>query len=176
MGGAALLCADSALRAGAGLVSLATRAEHVAAALVRRPEIMCAALASANQLLRLVERADVCVVGPGLGQGAWSRSLLSGVAGSDQPQVWDADALNLLAAGQVSAPRHGVLTPHPGEAARLLGIDVGMPLMRIQRHAFVGQRLMDYSVSLYRADRYKLWVPLERVRTSTRRPAASRDL
>ncbi|WP_271394995.1 GntR family transcriptional regulator [Neomicrococcus lactis] len=63
----------------------------------------------------------------------------------------------------------------PSEA-RLLGIDVGMPLMRIQRHAFVGQRLMDYSVSLYRADRYKLWVPLERVRTSTRRPAASRDL
>lgn len=123
MGGAALLSADSALRAGAGLVSLATRAEHVAAALVRRPEIMCAAVASANQLLALVERADVCVVGPGLGQAAWGRSLLSGVSGIKQPQVWDADALNLLAAGQVAAPRQGVLTPHPGEAARLLGIE-----------------------------------------------------
>lgn len=122
MGGAALLCADSALRAGAGLVSLATRAEHVAAALVRRPEIMCTALASANQLLALTERADVCVVGPGLGQGAWARSLLSGVCGLDVPQVWDADALNLLAAGQVVAPGQGVLTPHPGESARLLGI------------------------------------------------------
>ena len=84
---------------------------------------MSAAVASANQLLALVERADVCVVGPGLGQTAWGRSLLSVVAGSDQPQVWDADALNLLAVGQVAAPRHGVLTPHPGEAARLLGID-----------------------------------------------------
>ena len=125
MGGAALLCAESALRAGTGLVSLATRAEHVAASLVRRPEIMCAAVASANQLLALTERADICVVGPGLGQGqgAWSRSLLSGVCGLDMPQVWDADALNLLAAGQVAAPGRGVLTPHPGEAARLLGAD-----------------------------------------------------
>lgn len=123
MGGAALLCADSALRAGAGMVTLATRAEHVAAALVRRPEIMCAAVASANQLLALAERADVCVLGPGLGQGAWSRSLLSSVAGLGAPQVWDADALNLLAAGQVPAPRQGVLTPHPAEAARLLGQD-----------------------------------------------------
>jgi NAD(P)H-hydrate epimerase len=123
MGGAALLCADSALRAGAGMVSLATRAEHVAAALVRRPEIMCAAVASANQLLALIERADVCVVGPGLGQGAWSRSLLSGVCAFDAPQVWDADALNLLAAERVTSPRQGVLTPHPGEAARLLGVD-----------------------------------------------------
>ncbi len=80
-------------------------------------------MASAKQLLALTERADVCGVGPGLGQGAWSRSLLSGVCGLDMPQVWDADALNLLAAGQVAAPDQGVLTPHPGEAARLLGID-----------------------------------------------------
>ncbi|WAJ36985.1 NAD(P)H-hydrate dehydratase [Pseudomonas sp. GOM7] len=123
MGGAALLCADSALRAGAGLVSLATRTEHVGASLVRRPEIMCTGVASANQLLALLERADVCAVGPGLGQGGWSRSLLSAVAGRSLPQVWDADALNLLAAGQVTAPRQIVLTPHPGEAARLLGLD-----------------------------------------------------
>ncbi|GIZ12870.1 NAD(P)H-hydrate dehydratase [Pseudomonas sp. NCCP-436] len=121
MGGAALLCADSGLRAGAGLVSLATRAEHVTAALVRRPEIMCTAVASANQLQTLLPRADVCVVGPGLGQGSWARSLLSAVEGLEQPQVWDADALNLLATGLVGAPRMGVLTPHPGEAARLLG-------------------------------------------------------
>jgi ADP-dependent NAD(P)H-hydrate dehydratase / NAD(P)H-hydrate epimerase len=107
---------------GAALVSLATREEHVAAALVRRPEVMCAGVLSANQLLPLLERADVCVVGPGLGQGAWGRGLLSAVAAVERPQVWDADALNLLAAGRVAAPRLGVLTPHPGEAARLLGI------------------------------------------------------
>ena len=93
----------------------------VTAALARRPELMCAAIASANQLYPLVEAADVLVVGPGLGQAAWGRSLLSAVANARQAQVWDADALNLLAAGQVSLPAGAVLTPHPGEAARLLG-------------------------------------------------------
>lgn len=122
MGGAGLLSAESALRAGAGLVSLATRNEHIAAALVRRPEVMSLGVASANQLLPLAQRADVGVVGPGLGQGAWSVGLLSVMAATDMPQVWDADALNLLAAGRCRAPRQGVITPHPGEAARLLGI------------------------------------------------------
>jgi hydroxyethylthiazole kinase-like uncharacterized protein yjeF len=122
--GAGLLTAESALRAGSGLVSLATRGEHVTAALARRPELMCAAVESANQLCSLVESADVLVVGPGLGQAAWGRSLLSAVANGRQAQVWDADALNLLAAGQVNLPAGCVLTPHPGEAARLLGCSV----------------------------------------------------
>jgi NAD(P)H-hydrate epimerase len=122
MGGAGLLSAESALRAGAGLVSLATRSEHVAAALVRRPEVMTQGMLSANQLLPLAQRADVGVVGPGLGQGAWSLGLLSVMAATEMPQVWDADALNLLAAGRCRAPVLGVITPHPGEAARLLGI------------------------------------------------------
>ncbi|MBU3056328.1 NAD(P)H-hydrate dehydratase [Pseudomonas indica] len=124
MGGAALLTAESALRSGAGMVSLATRAEHVPAVLARRPEVMAVAVASANQLLPLVERADVLVVGPGLGQMAWGRSLLSAVAGVGLAQVWDADALNLLATGAVSLPEGCVITPHPGEASRLLGQSV----------------------------------------------------
>jgi len=122
LGGAALLAAESALRSGAGLVSLATRGEHLAAALARSPELMSIAVASANQLLGLAERADVLVVGPGLGQAAWGRSLLSAAASRPGPQVWDADALNLLAAGAVSLPPGSLLTPHPGEAARLLGL------------------------------------------------------
>lgn len=125
LGGAALLGAESALRAGAGLVSLATRGAHVTAALARRPELMSRGVESANQALALMTRADVLVVGPGLGQEAWGRSLLSAAAGLAQPQVWDADALNLLAAGALGAPAHAVLTPHPGEAARLLGSDIG---------------------------------------------------
>lgn len=121
-GGAALLTAESALRGGAGMVSLATRSEHVAAALVRLPEVMVAPISSANQLLAMVEQASVLVVGPGMGQGSWARSLLSVAASSSKQQVWDADALNLLAAGAVSLPADSVITPHPGEAARLLGI------------------------------------------------------
>lgn len=121
-GGAALLAAQSALRCGAGLVSVATREVHVGAFLARCPELMVRGLASANQVLPLVEAADVLVVGPGLGQSAWGRSLLSVAASRrDKLQVWDADALNLLAAGVVQAPAGLVLTPHPGEAARLLG-------------------------------------------------------
>lgn len=46
--------------------------------------------------------------------------------------------------------------------ARLLNVDVGAPLLKIQRHAFVARAMVDYSVSYYRADRYKLWVPLQR--------------
>ncbi|WP_407313097.1 NAD(P)H-hydrate dehydratase [Pseudomonas sp. nanlin1] len=119
-GGAALLTAESALRSGAGMVTLATREAHVAAALTRLPEVMASPTRSANQLMGLVEAASVLVVGPGLGQGAWGRSLLSVAASSAKAQVWDADALNLLAAGAVALPADSVITPHPGEAARLL--------------------------------------------------------
>ena len=121
-GGAALLSAESALRSGAGMVTLATRTEHVPAALTRMPEIMSAGIHSANQLMTLIEAASVLVVGPGLGQDSWGRSLLSAAANADRPQVWDADALNQLATGQVVLPKSSVITPHPGEAARLLGI------------------------------------------------------
>jgi NAD(P)H-hydrate epimerase len=104
------------------MVSVATRSEHVPAALARLPEAMVLGTSSANQLMGLLEKATVLVVGPGLGQAAWGRSLLSAAANASQPQVWDADALNLLAEGGVSLPAGSVITPHPGEAARLLGI------------------------------------------------------
>jgi NAD(P)H-hydrate epimerase len=121
-GGAILLSAESALRSGAGMVSLATRSEHVPAALARLPEVMTLGTHSANQLMGLLEQASVLVVGPGLGQAAWGRSLLSAAANAPLPQVWDADALNLLAKGGLALPAGCVITPHPGEAARLSGI------------------------------------------------------
>ena len=123
-GGAALLSAEAALRCGAGMVTLATRPEHVTASLVRRPEIMCNGVESTYALTALTQRADVLVIGPGLGQAPWGRSLLSLAPQCRVPQVWDADALNLLATGAVELPSDCLLTPHPGEAARLLGISV----------------------------------------------------
>ncbi|TWI52393.1 NAD(P)H-hydrate epimerase [Pseudomonas duriflava] len=123
-GGAAMMTSEAALRCGAGMVSLATRPSNVAAALARRPEIMVAGVESSSRVISLVEKADVLAVGPGLGQGAWSRSLLSVAASRDIPQVWDADALNLLAGQAVSTPKGPwIMTPHPGEAARLLRSD-----------------------------------------------------
>ena len=123
-GGAALLAAEAALRSGAGMVTLATRPEHVTAALVRRPEIMCSGVESTYALTTLTGRADVLVIGPGLGQAPWGRSLLSLTPQCHVPQVWDADALNLLATGAVELPPDCLLTPHPGEAARLLDVSV----------------------------------------------------
>ncbi|WP_019411149.1 NAD(P)H-hydrate dehydratase [Pseudomonas psychrophila] len=121
-GGSIALSAQSAMRCGAGLVSLATRPEHVPAALTRLPEVMTLGVLSANQLMGVLAQASVVVVGPGLGQAAWGRSVLSAAAQAKMPQVWDADALNLLSNAQFDVPPGSVLTPHPGEAARLLGL------------------------------------------------------
>jgi NAD(P)H-hydrate epimerase len=121
-GGAILLSTETALRSGAGMVSLATRPEHIPAALTRVPEAMALGTSSANQLMGLLEKVSVLVVGPGLGQASWGRALLSAAANATLPQVWDADALNLLASDFVQLPKDCVITPHPGEAARLLGI------------------------------------------------------
>ncbi len=122
-GGAARMAAEAAARVGAGLVSLATRGEHVGAVLSARPEIMCRAVENAAQLDPLLERATVVAVGPGLGQSEWARQCWARVAAADLPLVVDADGLNLLAEAPLRRA-DWVLTPHPGEAARLLGCSV----------------------------------------------------
>jgi NAD(P)H-hydrate epimerase len=120
MAGAARMAGEAALRAGAGLVTVATRNENVPAIIGARPELMCRGVASAEELAALIARADVIALGPGLGQDAWAKTMFDAALGSDRRAVVDADALNLLSL----APRtneHWILTPHPGEAARLLG-------------------------------------------------------
>lgn len=119
--GAARLAAEAALRVGAGLVSLATREAHAPAVAAARPEIMARGVEHAEGLEALLERATVLAVGPGFGRGPWGRALFRRLLEVDLPMVLDADGLNLLA----EAPRgrgDWVLTPHPGEAARLLGV------------------------------------------------------
>jgi NAD(P)H-hydrate epimerase len=122
-GGAIVLCAQAALRGGAGLASVATRPEHVSALLARQPEAMVHAVDSVQALVPLLQRADVVAIGPGLGQGEWSRMLLDAALASSKPLLLDAAALNLLAASPRELPASTILTPHPGEASRLLGID-----------------------------------------------------
>jgi NAD(P)H-hydrate epimerase len=119
MAGAILLAARAALRSGAGLVSVATRPRHAVALTAAQPELMCHGVEQAGDLLPLLQRADTVAIGPGLGQDDWSRRVHAAVLQSDLPQVVDADALNLLADAPVRHA-HWVLTPHPGEAARLL--------------------------------------------------------
>jgi ADP-dependent NAD(P)H-hydrate dehydratase / NAD(P)H-hydrate epimerase len=118
MGGAARLAGEAALRAGAGLVSVATHPQSLSS-LAARPELMTVALTEAADLEQALHRATIVAIGPGLGQSSWSRALFDLVLASHKPLIVDADALNLLAATPARR-EHWVLTPHPGEAARLL--------------------------------------------------------
>lgn len=117
--GAILLAARAALRGGAGLVSVATRAEHAAALTAAQPEIMCHALEEPRRLRGLLDRATVVAVGPGLGRTDWSREVWAQALTAPQPLVVDADGLNWLAENPARRD-DWVITPHPGEAARLL--------------------------------------------------------
>ncbi|MGY0505373.1 NAD(P)H-hydrate dehydratase [Luteimonas sp. e5] len=123
MGGALVLAAEAALRSGCGVLTAATRAAHVPVVLARRPEAMVQAVEDADGLSALLAPADALVLGPGLGRSAWSQALFAVAIDWPQPRVIDADALNLLAEAPRACPS-AVLTPHPGEAARLLGCDV----------------------------------------------------
>jgi NAD(P)H-hydrate epimerase len=121
-GGAILLCVEAALRSGCGLASVATLAVHVPALLARRPEAMAHGVETVEDLAPLIDAADVLAIGPGLGRDAWGRGLLEATLGSGKPMVLDADALNLVAESPSALPPDTILTPHPGEAGRLLGI------------------------------------------------------
>jgi NAD(P)H-hydrate epimerase len=121
--GAARLAGEAAARSGAGLVSVATRPEHAALLNLGRPELMCRGVAEADELDSLLKRAGVIALGPGLGRGAWGRSLFERAMASGLPLVIDADGLNLLAAAPAQRD-DWILTPHPGEAARLLDCTV----------------------------------------------------
>ncbi|MDU6684080.1 MAG: bifunctional ADP-dependent NAD(P)H-hydrate dehydratase/NAD(P)H-hydrate epimerase [Enterobacteriaceae bacterium] len=120
--GAIRMAGEAALRAGAGLVRVLTRSENIAPIMTARPELMVHQL-TPQSLEESLEWADVVVIGPGLGQQEWGKKALQKVENFRKPMLWDADALNLLAINPDK--RHNrILTPHPGEAARLLGCSV----------------------------------------------------
>ena len=135
MGGAAIMTAQAAARVGAGLVSVATQPQHLAALLTRCPEIMAHGVTEKDMLRELLPGKSAVVVGPGMGQDSWSRQMLEAVLENElqaeQPLVLDADALNLLCGTELTSNAareqqpNWILTPHPGEAARLLRCSVG---------------------------------------------------
>ncbi|MGR8999696.1 MAG: NAD(P)H-hydrate dehydratase [Gammaproteobacteria bacterium] len=130
--GAARLAGEAALRAGAGLVSVATRIEHAGLMNLGRPELMCHGVETAGQLTVLLEKASVVAVGPGLGQSNWAKELFIAALNSQKKLIIDADGLNLLAKTPLENP-DWILTPHPGEAARLLKCSTA----EIQRDRFL---------------------------------------
>jgi hydroxyethylthiazole kinase-like uncharacterized protein yjeF len=121
MPGATRLAGEACLRVGAGLTTVAVAPENVAAIAAGRPELICLALSDKRVLAEALEHADVVAIGPGLGRSPWAHAALDTVLGAGKPLVVDADALNLLAESEVRARDDWILTPHPGEAGRLLG-------------------------------------------------------
>jgi NAD(P)H-hydrate epimerase len=124
MTGAVRLAGEAALRVGAGLVSVATREEHAAYLNVDCPELMVHGIEKGADLRALMRSVVAIVIGPGLGLGPWSYDLLASVLEMELPLVVDADGLNLLAEQSITSD-NWVLTPHPGEAARLLNSSTG---------------------------------------------------
>lgn len=122
LGGAVILAAEGALRCGVGLARVATRREHIAPLLARLPACMASALDHRNDIAPLLAWADAVLVGPGLGAAPWGEQMLHAALASAKPLLVDADALRLIAGQPRGAlPPGSVLTPHPGEAAALLG-------------------------------------------------------
>lgn len=124
MPGAVRLGAMAALRVGAGMVTIATRPEYAFQGASDLFEVMIKGITTDTELLPLIKKATVCVVGPGLGLDEWGKQLFKQVLASQLPMVIDASALRLLA----MEPQHDdnwILTPHPGEAAALLDCSIG---------------------------------------------------
>ena len=121
MPGAVIMAGLAALRTGAGRVTIATHLEHASQIPLVHPELMCRAVSGPTDLHDLFEAADCMVFGPGLGTDSWATMLFNEMLTLQCPVVIDADGLNLL-----SRSGHGrgqwILTPHPAEAARLLGV------------------------------------------------------
>jgi ADP-dependent NAD(P)H-hydrate dehydratase len=150
MAGAAGLSGVAALRSGAGLVRVASSAEAQPTVASFEPSYMTYPLESDEEgliraapakpaLEKLLERSTVLAIGPGLGQSDGIRDLVRWVVESvSQPTVIDADAINALA-GQTNAlgdlKRPVVITPHPGEFARLTGRTVAEIQADRERHA-----------------------------------------
>lgn len=120
--GAIRLAGEAALRSGAGLVRVLTHSSNVAPMLTARPELMVDELGR-DRLDQALAWADIVVVGPGLGQEKEAQQALEQIENTQKPMLWDADALNLLAF-RPQKRQNRVITPHPGEAARLLNLKV----------------------------------------------------
>lgn len=133
MTGAALMSAETALRSGAGLVTLASEEDVTRAAKVRLPELLYRTFsfedgAQTKAILDGIDGYDAILIGCGLGKSEEKRRFIENVLKTARGQViLDADGINLLAAHidvLKEAKRPPVLTPHPGEFARITGKEI----------------------------------------------------
>ena len=120
-GGAILMATQAAARVGVGRYTIVTRDSHIAPFLTQFPEAMIRSVEDpyAEEFQRLLKQVNAIVIGPGLGTRDWGKNLFHACIAADCPMIIDADGLNHLA--NIDTIRDNwVLTPHPGEASRLL--------------------------------------------------------
>lgn len=163
MPGSIHLAANAALRVGAGLLTIATKPEHEGYMVANLPEAMVKGIDDVNELLPLLAKATVCLIGPGMGQDEWAVNLFNLVIASQLPMLIDASALHILA----DNPQHDdnwILTPHPGEAASLLGLttaeiqaDRYQSVTRLQQQ-YGGTIVLKGVGSLVTTDKQETWV------------------
>lgn len=126
MGGAIILSAAAALNAGAGLVTVASAPENLHALHARIPEAMFLNLYEMDRLIEAIQKADVIVLGPGLGLSEKVENIFDTVLETVEASQWlvlDGDALTWLSKTTLELPKTNlVLTPHLGEWERLTGI------------------------------------------------------
>lgn len=124
-GGAILMSAQAAGRVGVGRLTILTRDSHVAPILTQFPEAMIRSIEQAEDpmLDDILKSVDAVVIGPGLGTGDWGQHLMLRLIEADCPILVDADGLNNLVGKNLNRS-NWVVTPHPGEASRLLGTSV----------------------------------------------------
>lgn len=121
--GAPLMAGMAAQRSGAGKVIIATHSGHAANLVNNWPSLMAHGIEDASSLSVLFAQATHLVIGPGLGQSAWGKALWTQTMQTSLPLLLDADALNILS-HQVQKRQDWILTPHVGEAARLLNCSI----------------------------------------------------
>jgi NAD(P)H-hydrate epimerase len=123
MGGAIRLAGEGALRVGSGKVTLATAPEHAHVITLTRPELMCYPVQKPDELQGLNMLATLWVIGPGMGHSPMAGSLIEKILTFNKFCILDADALHWLSKNKQTRD-NWILTPHPGEAAILLGCKV----------------------------------------------------
>ncbi|TVM23313.1 NAD(P)H-hydrate dehydratase [Vibrio cholerae] len=123
MGGALILCASACARSGAGLSAAMTHPDNVTAMLTITPEVMSTSWNKQHLFEERIEWCDALALGPGLGRDAQAQQIMQRLSSLKVPKVWDADALYFLAHNP-SYDAQRIITPHPVEAARLLGCEV----------------------------------------------------
>jgi len=153
MEGAIRIASEASLRSGSGLVSVISTKNSCQIINQFRPEVMCHDASKQESIISLINKADIIGIGPGLGTDDWAVNLYDHALASKKHLVLDADALNILSFSPIKRG-NWTLTPHPGEAARLLNSSVSE--IQEDRLSAIAELTKRYSANVLLKGRFSL--------------------